>query len=112
MLKQILQQNQKILKRKQPPKKNVSTEKHSEVIVVDNTNSTTEQVPAENLGSSSTEALFTATPTKTKGRNKKQSPLKNIKVGLQWLQFSTFFTLPMGKEEGKPAFSCFASLFC
>jgi hypothetical protein len=74
----------KTKKRNPTPKKNVTAEKHSEVITVDDKNSTAEQVSVENLGEPSTLALQTTTPTstKTKSKQKKQSPQKNIKVSI------------------------------
>ena len=70
----------KTKKRNPTPKKNVTAEKHSEVITVDDKNSTAEQVSAENLGNPSTIALETGTPIQIKDRNKKQSPQKNTKI--------------------------------
>ena len=69
----------KTKKRNPTPKKNVTAEKHSEVITVDDKNSTAEQVSAENLGNPSTVALQTGTPT-TRGRTRKQSSQKNIQI--------------------------------
>jgi hypothetical protein len=66
-------------KRNPTPKKNVTAEKHSEVITVDDKNSTAEQVSVENLGNPSTIALQTGTPT-TRGRTRKQSSQKNIEI--------------------------------
>jgi len=70
----------KTKKRNPTPKKNVTAEKHSEVITVDDKNSTAEQVSAENLGNQSTIAVQTGTPTQIKDTNKKQSPKKNTEI--------------------------------